>query len=101
MSPLGSIFVSTALLSFAVTLAVAGFFGAYFGKGRSRAVGFLLALLALLLLGLALAPTRPLVPGPAPISAPDVVVSSFVAVAAALIGAVGAGLLFVAAVTKS
>lgn len=101
MAALGSIFVSTVLLSFGVSLAVAGFFGAYFGKGRSRAIGFLLAIVALLLLGLFCALTWPVVPGLSPIFNPDVVGSSLVAVFAALIGAVAAGLFFVASVMKS
>lgn len=100
MAALGSVFLSTVLLSFAVSLEVAGFFGAYYGKGRSRAVGFLLALIALLLLGLSLALTWPIVPGLAPIFNPDTVLQSLVAVVAALIGAIVAGLAFVVAVTK-
>lgn len=100
MAALGSVFLSTVLLSFAVSLAVAGFFGAYYGKGRSRAVGFLLALVALLLLGLSLALTWPIVPGLVPIFNPDTVLQSLVAVVAALIGAIVAGLAFVVAVTK-
>ena len=97
---LGSVFLSTVLLSFAVSLAVAGFFGAYYGKGRSRAVGFLVAMLALLLLGLSCALTWQIVPGLAPIFNPDVVAQSLVAVVAALIGAIVAGFAFVLAVTK-
>ena len=100
MAGLVSIFASTVLLSFGVSLAVAGLFGAYYGKGRSRAVGFLLALTALLLLGLSVALTWPIVPGLAPAFDPDVVGQSLVAVVAALIGAVIAGLFFVIAVTK-
>lgn len=100
MAALGSVFLSTVLLSFAVSLAVAGFFGAYYGKGRSRAVGFLLALFALLLHGLSLALTWPIVPGLTPIFNPDTVLQSLVAVVAALIGAIVAGLAFVVAVTK-
>lgn len=100
MAALGSVFLSTVLLSFAVSLAVAGLFGAYYGTGRSRAVGFLLALFALLLLGLSLALTWSIVPGLVPIFSPDVVAQSLVAVVAALIGAIVAGLFFVVAVTK-
>lgn len=96
-----SVFVSTLLLSFAVSLAVAGLFGAYYGKGRSRAVGFLVAMLAMLLLGLSSALTWHIVPGLVPVFNPDVVGQSLVAVVAALIGAVAAGLAFVASVMKS
>ena len=100
MAGLFSVFASTVMLSFAVSLAVAGFFGAYYGKGRSRAVGFLIALLALLLLGLSCALTWPIIPGLAPVFSPDVVGQSLVAVVAALIGAIVAGFFFVFTVTK-
>lgn len=101
MAGLASVFGSTVLLSFGVSLAVAGLFGAYYGKGRSRAVGFLLALVALLLLGLSVALTWPVIPGLVPVFDPDVVGQSLVAVVAALIGAVVAGLFFVASMTRS
>lgn len=100
MAALASVFLSTVLLSFAVSLAVAGFFGAYYGKGRSRAVGFLLALVAFLLLGFSLALTWPIVPGLVPIFNPDTVLQSLVAVVAALTGAIVAGLGFIFAITK-
>ena len=100
MAGLFSVFASTVLLSFAVSLMVAGFFGAYYGKGRSRAVGFLVALLAMLLLGLSCALTWPILPGFDPVFSPDVVGQSLVAVVAALIGAIVAGFFFVFAVTK-
>jgi hypothetical protein len=98
---LGSIFVSTVLLSFAVTLAVAGAFGAYYGKGRSRSIGFLVFLVAVLLLGLFAAMTWDLLPGLMPIFAPTVVAQSLVAVVAALIGALLAVLAFIASVMRS
>lgn len=101
MAALSSVFLSSVFLSFGVTLAVAGLFGAYFGKGRSRAVGFLLAILAVILLGLFCALTWDVVPGLAPVFNPDVVAQGLVAVMAALIGAVLAGFFFVASVMKS
>jgi hypothetical protein len=101
MAALGSIFLSTLLLGFGVTLAIAGAFGAYYGKGKSRSVGFLVALVALLLVGLFAALTWPLVPSIVPVFDPTVVLQSLVAVVAALVGALVAGLLFVAIVTRS
>jgi drug/metabolite transporter (DMT)-like permease len=95
------IFGSTLLLGFAVTLAVAGLFGAYFGKGRSRAIGFVVCLIAILLAGLFCALTWPLVPSIDPIFDPDLVGQSMVAVVAALIGALGAGLFFVTTMSRS
>lgn len=100
-SELVSIFGSTVLLGFAVTLAVAGLFGAYYGKGKSRSLGFVVALVALLLLGLFAALTWPLLPAVVPVFSPNVVLQSMVAVVAALIGALVAVLLFVTTVTKS
>jgi MFS family permease len=64
-----SIFFSTLLLSFAATLLIAGLFGAYFGKGRSRSVGFALALVAVLLIALFCSLTWNLVPRMAAASA--------------------------------
>ena len=96
-----SIFGSTVLLGFAVTLAVAGLFGAYYGKGKSRSLGFIVALVALILVGLFASLTWPLLPAIVPIFSPSVVLQSMVAVVAALIGALVAVLLFVATVTRS
>lgn len=101
MAALGSIFVSTGLLSFAVTLAVAGAFGAYYGKGRSRSIGLLVCLVAVLLLGLFAAMTWDLLPGLAPVFDPGIVAQSMAAVVAALIGALLAVLAFVASVMRS
>jgi uncharacterized membrane protein YoaK (UPF0700 family) len=98
---IGSIFVSTVLLSFAVTLAVAGAFGAYYGKGRSRSIGFLVFLIAVLLLGLFASLTWDLLPGFPPVFVPGVVAQSMVAVVAALFGALLAVLAFVATVMRS
>ena len=99
--PLGSIFVSTVLLSFAVTLAVAGAFGAYYGKGRSRSIGFVVFLVAVLLFGLFASLTWDLLPGFPPVFVPSVVAQSLVAVVAALVGALLAVLAFIASVMRS
>lgn len=96
-----SIFLSTLLLSFGVGLAIAGLFGAYFGQGKSRAVGFVLTLLAVLLVGLFAALTWPLVPSLNPVFNPTVVGQSMLAVVAALLGTVAAALFFVSAVVRS
>jgi drug/metabolite transporter (DMT)-like permease len=101
MADLGLVFLSTFLLAFSASLAVAGLFGAYFGKGRSRALGFLLALVALLLAGLFAALTYPVIPGLHPIFDPEVVGQSMLAVLAGFCGTALAALLFVFAVTRS
>ncbi len=98
---LSSVFLSTILLSFGLSLFVAGLFGAYFGKGKSRSVGFVLAILAVLIVGLFAALTWQLVPGLEPSFNPEVVGQSMVAVVAALLGTVLAAGLFVASIMRS
>ncbi|MEK6986126.1 MAG: hypothetical protein AABX89_07075 [Candidatus Thermoplasmatota archaeon] len=95
-----SIFLSTLLLSFAATLLFAGLFGAYYGKGRSRSVGISLSLLALLLIGLFLALTFPLIQGISPIFDPDAVGRALAAVGAATLGFGVAIGLFLVTVTR-
>ena len=46
---LAPVFGSTLLLAFGITLVVAGLFGARFGAGKSRSVGFVLSLIGLLI----------------------------------------------------
>ncbi len=98
---LGSIFLSTILLSFSVSLLVMGLFGAYFGKGRSRSIGFVLSLAAIMCLGLFAALTFDLVPSVSPVFDPVIVGQSLLAVVAALVGALLAGLFFVATMVRS
>jgi hypothetical protein len=98
---IASIFLSTLLLSFAATLLLAGLFGAYFGKGRSRSLGFAFSLVAVLLLGMFCALTWNLVSGIHPVFDPATVGKSMAAVVAAIFGAIVAGALFVAAVMRS
>ncbi|MHB8633744.1 MAG: hypothetical protein ACYDBQ_07250 [Thermoplasmatota archaeon] len=95
---IASIFFSTVLLSFALVLFLAGLFGAFYGQGRSRALGFLLCLFALLLGGLFTALTWSIVPGVVPVFDPDTVGRAWVAVIAGVIGsglAIGAFILSV------
>ncbi|HET6398333.1 MAG TPA: hypothetical protein VFH47_02125 [Candidatus Thermoplasmatota archaeon] len=99
--PLFPVFLSTLLLSFACALLLAGLFGAYHGRGRSRATGFLLGIVALLLIALFAALTWDVVPGLPPRFDPDIVGMGLIAVLAALIGFVLAGATFVWAVVRS
>ncbi|MGB0652575.1 MAG: hypothetical protein ACPGQL_05195 [Thermoplasmatota archaeon] len=98
---LSSIFASTILFSFGFSLFLAGLFGAYFGTGKSRSIGFVLALVAVLLVALFAALTWPLVPGLEPQFDSQVVGQSMVAVLAATLGSVLAGAAFIASVMKS
>ncbi len=98
---LGTIFVSTLLLSFAFTLLIAGIFGAKFGQGRSRGIGVTLSLIAVVLIGVFAALTWPLVPGFPPVFNPEAVTQSIVAVLAATVGAIVAIVAFVASVMQA
>lgn len=98
---LSTVFYSTLLLSFSWTMFLSGIFGAYFGKGKSRSVGFVLSLFSLLLMGLFAALTWPLIPGLEPQFDPDAIGSSVIAVLAATLGAVAAVLAFITSVMKS
>ena len=93
-------FFSTVLLAFGTTLFVAGLFGAYYGKGRSRSIGFLLSIFALLVVGVFCALVWDLVPGVPAYFADAQVAQAMMAVLAASIGAVVALVTFVGAVTK-
>lgn len=96
----GSIFASTLLLSFAFALFLAGAFGAFYGQGRSRATGFLLSLVAVLLMGLCAALTWEIVPGIQPRFDPDTVGRATVAVLAGTLGTAMAVGLFVTLVMR-
>ncbi len=101
MAAFGSVFLSTILLSFGLSLFLAGLFGAYFGKGKSRSVGFVLALVAVLLVALFAALTWPLVPDLQPVFDARVVGQSLIAVLAATAGTILAIFAFVASVMRS
>lgn len=101
MTAHGTVFLSTLLLGFGFTLFVAGLFGARFGQGKSRSVGFVLSLVALLLIGLFAALTWPLLPGIDPIFNAEAVGQSLVAVLAATVGFLAAVVLFVGSVMRS
>jgi glycerol-3-phosphate acyltransferase PlsY len=99
--PRVSVFAPTLLMGFAATMFLAGLFGAYYGKGRSRSMGILLSLAAVLLLGVLAALTWPLVQAVTPIFQPQAVTDAAVAVAAAFLGSLAAVALFVFAVMRS
>lgn len=98
---LETVFLSTLLLSFGFSLFIAGLFGAKFGQGRSRGIGILLSLVALLLIGVFAALTWDLVPGFAPIFDAKLVGQSIVAVLAATLGTAIAVVTFVASVMRA
>jgi hypothetical protein len=101
MATPAAVFFSTLLLSFAIGLFLAGLFGAYFGQGRSRSVGFVLTLVAMLLAGLFAALTWPIIPGLAPIFNAQAVGQALTAVVAAMLGSIVAVAVFVLVMMKS
>ncbi|MEA3189935.1 MAG: hypothetical protein QOD77_517 [Thermoplasmata archaeon] len=101
MAGLVSTLLANLFLSFAVMLLVAGLFGAYYGKGRSRSIGVAVAILAGVLIGLFCALTWPLVPGLERVFDPQLVLTSMAAVGGALLGALVAGGLYVLIVVRN
>ncbi len=99
--PFSAVFFSTLLLAFGFTLFVAGLFGAKFGQGKSRGVGFVLSLVALLIIALFAGLTWELIPGLSPVFDPDIIASSIVAVLAAMLGSLIAVGAFIMAVMRS
>lgn len=97
---IGSIFLGTLVLSFSATLLLAGLFGAYYGHGRSRALGFSLAVLAVVFLGVFAALTFAVVPGLKPIFDADAMARSAAAVGAGLVGASVAIGVFLAVINR-
>lgn len=88
-------------MSFAMMLLLAGIFGAYYGKGRSRSIGFSAMLSAILLLAIFAALTWPLVSGVKPVFVAAQVLESVAAVGAALVGGLLAGVIYVIIVMRS
>lgn len=98
---LGLVFGSTLLLAFGFTLLVAGLFGAKFGAGKSRGVGYVLSLTGTLIIAVFAGLTWELIPGLTPVFNPEVIASSLIAVLAATLGSVVAIVAFVMAVMRS
>jgi hypothetical protein len=97
----GPVFLATLLASFSFSMLLAGLFGAYFGRGRSRSVGYVLSLGAVLLLGLFVSLTWPVIPGLDPVFDGEAVGQSIIAVLGALLGSILAVAAFVVAVMRS
>lgn len=94
-------FLAQALLSFALSFLVLGLIGAYFGKGKSRSLAFVIMLLSGLLMGVFAALTWPLIPGLDPVFNVDQVIQGVVTVGAATLGSILAILVFVQIVVRS
>lgn len=94
-------FLSTLLVSFAFALLLAGLFGAFYGQGRSRATGFILVLVALMLGGLFAALTWSIIPGLPPPFDPALVGAAAIAVLAGTAGTALAVGTFIVAVMRS
>jgi len=97
-----SYFLSMLMLVFAVASIIAGIFTAYFGSGKSRAVGAILVIIGLIVgvLFLWFAGVLSFM-GTAPITFSGVVVNSVIAVIGAVIGALIALGIFLLAIMKA
>jgi len=96
-------FLSMLMLVFAITSVIAGLFTAYFGSGKSKAVGALLIILGLLVFILFLWGAGVLQIGAVPdlIDFTGVVINGIVAVAGALLGALIALGIFLLTILKT
>ena len=97
-----SYFLSMLMLVFAVASIIAGIFTAYFGSGKSRAVGAILVIIGLIVgvIFLWFAGVLSFM-GTAPMSFEGVVVNSVIAVIGAVIGALIALGIFLLAIMKA
>ena len=95
-------FLSMLMLVFAVASIIAGIFTAYFGSGKSRAVGAILIIIGLIVFVLFLWFAGLLsFMGTAPLSFAGVIVNGIVAVIGAIIGALIALGIFLLAIMKA
>jgi hypothetical protein len=95
-------FLSMLMLVFAIASIIAGFFTAYFGSGKSRAVGAILIVIGLIVFVLFLWFAGILTfMGTAPMSFVGVVTGGIVAVVGAIVGALIALGIFLLAIMKA
>lgn len=95
-------FLSMLMLVFAIASIIAGFFTAYFGSGKSRAVGAILIIIGLIVFVLFLWFAGILTfMGAAPMSFVGVVTGGIVAVVGAIVGALIALGIFLLAIMKA
>jgi len=95
-------FLSMMMLVFAIASIIAGIFTAYFGSGKSRAVGAILIIIGLFVLALFFWFAGLLVfLGPSPLCFKGIIINSIVAVIGAIIGVLIAIGIFLLAIMKA
>lgn len=102
MSELLNVFLAILLFAFGFFTLLAGLFTAYFGAGKSRAIGFTLSILGVLGLLFFAGLTWAIVPSllPQAFQAEDVVLG-LVAVLGSAVGAIGALIVFLISIMKA
>lgn len=102
MSELLNVFWAIFLFAFGLFTLFAGLFTAYFGAGKSRAIGFSLSLLGIFFIVLFAVLTWSLVPSVLePQFDPATVIVGLVAVLGSAVGAIGALIVFLVAIMKA
>lgn len=101
MAGLLNVFGALVVFAFGLFTLLSGIFTAYFGAGKSRAIGFTLAVVGILGLVLFGTLTWPLVSLIAPVFEPADVIVGLVAVLGAAVGAVLALVVFLVSIMKA
>lgn len=101
MAQFTTIFLSILLLSFAFFTLLSGLFSAYFGAGKSRVIGVILVLVAIIAGFVFAMFTWPFIPGVAVVWDPETVASAVVAVLAATVGGIASLIVFLTVIMKS
>lgn len=101
MSEYTDVFFGILLFSFGLFTLLAGLFTAYFGAGKSRAIGFVLMILGLVGLLAFGTLTWNIVPTIAPVFDSQVIKVSLVGVLGSAVGAIGALIVFLVSIMKA
>jgi hypothetical protein len=101
MSEFTTIFLSILLLSFAFFTLLAGMFSAYFGAGKSRVIGVLLMLVAVIAGFIFAMLTWDFIPGVGVLWDPQTVFQAVIAVLAATVGGLASLAVFLTVIMKS
>lgn len=103
MSEYADVFVGILLFSFGLFTLLAGLFTAYFGAGKSRAIGFVLVVLALVAMLVFITLTWPVVDVVPALLEPSqhAIVVSLIGVVASAVGAIVALIVFLVSIMKA
>lgn len=95
------VFFGILVFSFGLFTLLAGLFTAYFGAGKSRAIGFVLTILGIAGIVAFIALTWAIIPGINPVWDESAIVTSLMGVFGAAVGAVAALLVFLISIMKA